>query len=230
MKLRSWLVWNGLGGDEVGLEAGGVGIEQLLDAIGASGFEDEAGVMLFRDAVGDFRIGVGGRIGMFLAGERKNDSGVVAAPGRKLIGLVPCSDFEPRPLAPEVDHGGGLYDVRNIGAADAGGDFNEVKFAVGVGAEELGVSHSAHEAKSLQQIAIDFEERFGFFRFTRKSARGEYAALMRGVKRRRAVGVGFGESDAAIGNHAVDVIDGAGKELLEQVKRLLVAELVQPAP
>jgi len=76
--LRAWFVGNGLGGDEIGLKAGGVGIEQLLDAFGALGLEDEAGVVIFRDAVGDFGIGVGGRIGMFLAGERKNDSGVVA--------------------------------------------------------------------------------------------------------------------------------------------------------
>jgi len=79
MTLRGWLVGDGLGGDEIGLEAGGVGIEQLLDAFGALGFQDEANVMIFRHAVGDFWVGVGGRVGMFLAGERKNDSGVVAA-------------------------------------------------------------------------------------------------------------------------------------------------------
>ncbi len=77
--LRAWFVRDGLGGDEVGLETGGVGIEQLLDAFGALGLQDEAGVMIFGDTVGDFGIGVGGRIGMFLAGERKNDSGIVAA-------------------------------------------------------------------------------------------------------------------------------------------------------
>src|SRR5260370_30194889 len=117
--------------------------------------------MIFRDAVGDLGIGVGGRIGMFLAGERKNDSGVVAAQWGKLVGLIPCPDFEAGPLAPEVDAGGGLDDIGNIGAADAGGDFDEIKFTVSVGAEELGMSDSAHEAKPFEQIAIDFEERFG---------------------------------------------------------------------
>jgi hypothetical protein len=67
------------------------------------GFQDEAGVVEFRDTVGDFGIGVGGRIGMLLAGERKNDSGVVAARWGKVVRLIPCSDFEARPLAPEVD-------------------------------------------------------------------------------------------------------------------------------
>ena len=78
-RLRAWFVGDGLGGDEIRLEAGGVGIEELLDAFGALGFQDKADVVIFRDAIGDFGICVGGRIGMFLAGERKDDSGVVAA-------------------------------------------------------------------------------------------------------------------------------------------------------
>ena len=77
--LRGWFIWDGLDGDEIGLETKRVGIEELLDAFGALGFQDETDVVVFRDAVGDFGIGVGGRIGMFLAGERKNDGGVVAA-------------------------------------------------------------------------------------------------------------------------------------------------------
>ena len=79
MLLRAWFVGDWLGGDEIGLEAGGVGIEELLDAFGALGFQDEADVVIFGDAVGDFGIGVGGRIRMFLAGEREHDCGVVAA-------------------------------------------------------------------------------------------------------------------------------------------------------
>ena len=144
--LRAWFVGDGLGGNEVGLETGGVGIEQVLDVFVALGFQDEAGVMIFGDTVGDFGIGVGGRIGTFLAGERDDDSGVVTAQWGKLVRLIPCPDFEARPLAPEVDARGGLDDVGNVGTTDAGGDFDEIEFAVGVGAEELGMSYSAHEA------------------------------------------------------------------------------------
>ncbi len=139
-----------MGGDEIGLEAGGVGIEQVLDAFVALRFQDEAGVVIFRDAVGDFWVGVGGRIGMFLAGERKNDSGVLAAQRRKVVRLIPCPDFEARPFAPEVYARGCLDDVRNVRAADAGGDFDEINFAVGVRTEELGMGDSAHEAEPLQ--------------------------------------------------------------------------------
>ncbi|OLE76887.1 hypothetical protein AUG19_01895 [archaeon 13_1_20CM_2_54_9] len=148
--LRAWFVWNGLGGDEIGSETVGVGIEQLLDAFGALGFEDEASVMVFRDAVGDFGVGVGGRIGMFLASERKDDCGVVAAQWGKLVRPISCSDFQTRPLAPEVDARGGLDDIGDVSAPDAGGDFNEIKFAIGVSAQELGMGDSAHEAEAIQ--------------------------------------------------------------------------------
>ena len=79
MELRAWFFRNGLRCDEIGLKTGGVGIEQMLNSFGALGFQDEADVVILRDAAGDFGIGVGARIGMFLASERENDSGVVAA-------------------------------------------------------------------------------------------------------------------------------------------------------
>jgi len=64
--------------------------------------------------------------------------------------MIPCPDFEARPLAPKVDAGGGLDDIRDVGAADAGGDFDEIKFAVRVRAEELRMGDSTHEAETLQ--------------------------------------------------------------------------------
>jgi hypothetical protein len=42
-------------------------------------------VMIFRDAINDFRVGIGQSIGMFLARERENDAGIIAAHGRQLI-------------------------------------------------------------------------------------------------------------------------------------------------
>src|SRR5260370_39574182 len=77
---------------------------------------------------------------------------------------------------------------------------------------------------------MDLEERFGLLGFARKSARGEYAALMRSIERRSAIGVGLGENHLAVGNHAVHMIDRAGNELLQQIKGLLIAELVEPVP
>src|SRR5260370_7487029 len=89
---------------------------------------------------------------------------------------------------------------------------------------------SAHKTEALDEIAIDFEERFGFFRFTRESARREYSALMRGVERRRAIGVSFGEGNTALGNHPVDLIDRPRNQCLKQPPRLLLADLPPPVP
>ena len=51
----------------------------MLNAFVALRFQDEADVVILDDAASDFAIGVGGSIGMLLARERKNDSGIVAA-------------------------------------------------------------------------------------------------------------------------------------------------------
>ena len=214
-KLRAWFVGDGLGGDEIGFETGGVAIEQPLDVFGALGLEDEADVVVLGDAVRDFGIGVGGGIGMFLAGERKNDGGIVSARWGKLVRLIPCPDFEAGPFAPEVDAGGGFDDVGDVGAADAGGNFNEIKSAVGMRAEELGMSDAAHEAEPFEQMAIDLEQRFGLLGVARKSARREHAALMGGIERRSAVGVSFSENNVAIRDHAIHVKDRAGDELFQ---------------
>ena len=89
-------------------------------------------MVVFRDAIDDFRVVVWGGVRTFLAGQGKNDASIVAPRSGKLVGLLACSDFETGPFAPEINAGGGFDDVGNVGAADAGGDFDEIKFAVGV--------------------------------------------------------------------------------------------------
>ena len=79
IQLRAWFVGDRLRGDEIGLKPGGVGIEELPNALGVLGLQDEADVVVFPDAVCDFGVGVGGCIGVFLASQGKNDSRVVAA-------------------------------------------------------------------------------------------------------------------------------------------------------
>src|SRR5437667_12173632 len=144
MMLRSWFFWNRLGGDEIRLKSRSVRIEQVLDAFGVLGLQNEADVMILGDAVRDFRIGVGRSVGMFLARKRKNHGSVVAARRRKLVGLVPCPNSQAGPLSPEVASRGGFDDIGNVGAADAGSDFDEIKLTVGMGPQELGMRDSAH--------------------------------------------------------------------------------------
>src|SRR5260370_6285141 len=53
---------------------------------------------------------------------------------------------------------------------------------------------------------------------------------MRSIERRCTVRVSLGEGNTALPNHAIDMIDRPGNELLKQVERLLIAELVEPRP
>ena len=80
-----------LGGQEVGLEALGVGVQEFLDAVVAGGFQDEAGVVIFVDAVDDFGIGERAGVGVLLASEAEDDAGVIVVDRRGGVGLLPCS-------------------------------------------------------------------------------------------------------------------------------------------
>ena len=91
---------DGLKGQEIVLEANGVGIEEFLDAFAAGRLQDEAGVVIFMDTVGDFGIAVGICVGMLLAGEAQDYAGVIFSRRRQGVRLLPCSDFEARPFAP----------------------------------------------------------------------------------------------------------------------------------
>ena len=141
-----------MGGEEVVGETHGVGVQELLDAGGIGGFEDEAGMLIFGDTIGDFGIGVRARVGMFLASEGENHSGVIAAGLWHCVRLFAGGDFEACPFAPEVDAGGGFDNIGDVGAAYAGSDFNEIKFFVGVGFEEFGVGNATEKAESADQV------------------------------------------------------------------------------
>ena len=68
----------------------------LLEAL----FQDEAGVVIFVHAIGDFGVAVGICVGMFLAREAQDNAGVIFSRWRESVRLLPCSDFEARPFAP----------------------------------------------------------------------------------------------------------------------------------
>ena len=91
----------------------------MLDAFAVVGLQDEAGVVVFVDAIGDFGIAVRVRVGMLLAGEAQDHTGVIFPCRRESVRLLPCSDLEARPFAPQVDAARGFDDVGNVRAADA---------------------------------------------------------------------------------------------------------------
>src|SRR5579883_471923 len=218
---------NGLESHEVVMKTGRVGSEQLLDAVGAGGAQDEAGVMMLFDAQDDFRIGVGGSIRVGLAREAEYGAGVLLADGRKLIGLLARAELKFGPFAPEIDAGGGLDNVRDVSAAHASGDFNEIELAIGVGFQKLGMSNTTNQAEGADEIAVHIEESARISRKGRKRPRGEDTAGVGNVERGGAIGVGFSEKDFALGNDAVHVEDLSGNELFEQIEGLLVAELAE---
>src|ERR1700734_843232 len=96
--------------------------------------------------------------------------------------------------------------------------------------QKLRVRDAANQAESLHYVVVQSVKLAGLFGIARQSARGENAAFVRGVQRRRSVGVRFGESDFALGNDAVDVEHVAGDKLFEQVARLVVAEPLENRP
>ena len=80
----------------------------------------------------------------------------------RTYGVCARTDFDAGPFAPEIDAGGGFDGVGDVGAADAGGDFDEVEFSVFVSAQKFGVRDAANQAQGGDQLAIHFLERFGF--------------------------------------------------------------------
>ena len=84
------------------MEALGVGVQEFLDAVVAGGFQDEAGVVIFVDAVGDFGIGVRAGVRVFLASQAEDHAGVIVARGWRGVGLLPSTDFQTGPFAPEI--------------------------------------------------------------------------------------------------------------------------------
>src|SRR5271167_1571778 len=163
--------------------------------------------MVLSNAVNDFWVIVGGSVGTLLASQGNEHTRVVMPGGRQSIGLFPCPYFQTRPFAPKIDARGGLNDIGDIGAADASGDFKEIKLSIGVSFQEFSVRNASEEAQLIEDLAIDFEERFHFGGIARKCSSGENAALMRGFEGRRAVSVSFREDDFALGGHAIHVID-----------------------
>ena len=113
------LVRNRLRGEKIFDEAAGIRIQKLLNPLLARGFKNKSGVMKLVDAVHDLLVGVRRSIGVFLARQRKNHSRVITSFGWKSIRLLPRTDFQASPLAPEIDAGGSFDDIGDVRAPDA---------------------------------------------------------------------------------------------------------------
>src|SRR5260370_7980352 len=108
--------------------------------------------MIVRNAIDNFKIVVGRSVRMLLTRERKNDASIIAARGREFVGLPPYGDFQARPFAPQIDVGGGFDDVGDVGAADAGGDFDEIEFAATLGFQKFSFRATAEESPNFNEL------------------------------------------------------------------------------
>src|SRR5271170_4619506 len=229
-QLRRGFLRHGRGRQKIVAEPCGVRIEQFRDALRLRRAQDKPRVIFFRYALHDFRIVIGGSVRSFLPRQRKHHAAIVAAALGQHIWRLAGFRFDARPLAPQIYAGGGFHRIRNECAADARSDFDEVEFAVRVRAQEFGVRDAAHQAQRCDQFAVDLLQQLYFRSRPQKRARGEYASLVRSIERRRAVGVDFRKHHFAFGNDAIHVEHIAGHELLQQVVRLFVAQLLQQRP
>src|SRR5277367_6148710 len=111
--------------------------------------------MIFGNAIDDFRIAVRRSVRMLLPSQGKNNASVVFSSLRKLIRLLPCPDFEAGPLAPEINPGGGIDYVGNIGTAHTRCDLDEIDAVVRVGFQKFGMGHAANQTEARDKFAID---------------------------------------------------------------------------
>src|SRR5579859_150192 len=152
---RGRFVGNRLRSKKIHGEAPGVRIEQLTNPLFARRFQQEAGVVIFFHAIGDFGVAVRGSVGFFLARKRKNGAGIVLRGRRQSIGNLPCPDFELGPFSPEIDSRGGFDDVSDIRATDASGNFQKVDLSRGMSLQKLGVGYAAKQTEDLHQLHVD---------------------------------------------------------------------------
>src|ERR1700744_362541 len=131
--------------------------------------------MIFVHAICDLWIAVGICVGMFLPREAQDYACVILSYRRQSVRLLPCPNFEPRPLAPQVDAAGSFDDIGNVCAANARRDFEEIKFAVGVGSKKLAMRYAAHSAEPFDHMAVGGEQRIRVVGIVWQRDRGEDA-------------------------------------------------------
>src|ERR1043165_9647284 len=156
-------------GEEVFGEAASVLFQKLDRALVVRRAHDEADVPGLADAEDHFGVVIRGSVGPLLARERDGDAGVVAARGRRRVRPLASRKLDARPLAPEVDAGGGLDRLGGVRAADARRGFEEVEATVLRAAYELGVTGAFTEAEGGEHLLV----------------RGEQAPLLGGAAARR---------------------------------------------
>src|ERR1700722_1415364 len=228
--LCGWFIGNRLRSVEILTKSSAIRIEQFDETLWFRRAQDEPGVMMLGHAIHDLRIVVSRSIRRFLPRQRDNHASVPVASLRQLIRFFPRSNFQASPFSPQINSRGSFNLVRDVRSADTRGHFDKIKFAVTVRAQEFRVRHAASETQCRDHLAIDFQQRLRQRGSARQRAAHEYSAAVRHIKWRTPVRVRLGEYHLSFRDDAVHVKYISGHELLEQVKRLLIAQLGEPRP
>ena len=108
-----------------------------------------------------------------------------------------------------------LDHIGNVCTADARGNLNEVKLAIGVRFQKFRVSHATHESERLNQFFIHRTQRLCILGITFKRSRREHSTGMRNIEWRRAVRMRVREHHFPFAYHAVYMKNAARYELLQ---------------
>src|SRR2546428_188347 len=84
---------------------------------------------------------------------------------------IDAIDFKPGPLAPQIYSRRRFQDICDVGAAYTRGNFEKVKIAIGIAADEFSVSRSGLHAHSFDQPAINVGQFFLLDRVVRNGLR-----------------------------------------------------------
>src|ERR1051325_4463797 len=187
-------------------EAFGVRVEKPAHAREVGRAHDETDVVGLLHAEDYLRVVVTGRVRMLLARERERDAAVLAPRSDRADPLAARVRYlDARPLAPEVAAARRLQGLRDVRAADARRDFEEVELAVRRAAYELCVRRAALHAERAQKLFVQARQLGVLGRVVIQSVRREDSALVRDAHRRPPVAARAVEDYAAVFDHGVDV-------------------------
>src|SRR6266567_3273515 len=157
-------------------------------------------------------------VGVFLASQRNDNTGIVLLVLWQLVGVFLRAGLDSGPLAPEVEACGSLDQLHNIGATYASSGFEEVKAALVASFDELHVRYAAHHAKGADHLLAQSFQGPLVLRLAGNGTGCGNAALVKYIQRRAPVLVGLCKDNLPVHDKRIDVIDLTRNVAFQQVE------------
>src|SRR5437870_2845229 len=152
--------------------------------------------MPFLHAIDDFGIIIRRRVGKLLTRQRENDSSMFFSWSQSYAGSG-IRDFEFRPFVPKVNSRRCFQDIRDIRAAYAGRDFEEIEITISLALDELGMRRARFHSHGFEEAAIYLQKLFFLRRIVRNGLGNVRAAAMRDLQWRTTILVHAGKDYAS---------------------------------